>query len=125
MTERQQRRLRIRVWIAQGMDLCTFAAFFVLVGGSVHAERNPIIAAAYAFAGLAGVGLLKLGLVTAAMRHRPPAERIPGWRGAISRPITHRSYWPAYTILLSIAAASGIVAGINAVRILRGGCTRL
>jgi hypothetical protein len=114
--ESEARRLRLRVWVAQAMDLATFAAFFALVGGaSSHVERNPIVAASYALAGLAGVGLLKMGLVTVAMRQRPPAARLPGWRGALSRPITHAWYWPLYTVILSAAAASGIAgAGFNA-----------
>jgi hypothetical protein len=120
MTDQTARRLRLRVWIAQIADLATFAAFFILVGGaSIHVERNPIIAASHALAGLAGVGVLKMGLVTVAMRHRPPVERLAGWRGILSRPITHRWYWPLYTIILSTAAASGIVgAGFNVASLL-------
>ena len=116
MSDLTMRRLRLRVWIAQVSDLVTFAAFFVIIGGaSIHVERNPIIGAAYALAGLAGVSILKMGLVTVAMRHRPPVARLPGWKGALSRPITHGWYWSLYTIILSVAAASGIAgAGFNA-----------
>lgn len=115
-----RQHLHRRVWIAQIADVLTFAGFMILVGNaSVHVERNPVIAVTYAFAGLAGIGLLKMGLVSVALRHCPPAVRPDGWRGAVSRPITHAWYWPLYTVILSAAAASGVAgAGFNVASLL-------
>lgn len=48
---------------ANGADLATFALAIGLVGLPIELESNPAMVAAYAGAGLAGVALLKLGLV--------------------------------------------------------------
>ena len=106
-------RAESRLVIAQSLDWLTFSAFVVLVPVSVHAERNPLIAGAYALGGVAAVGLLKVGLALVAARRRP-SRPVAGW------------YMPLRTVLLSCAAASGIVgAGFNSASLIdalaRGG----
>ena len=36
-------RLTLRLFLAQGADVATFLCFYLLVGPSVDAERNPLI----------------------------------------------------------------------------------
>lgn len=94
------RRLARRLVFAQSIDALTFAAFMVLVGpGSVHVERNPLIAAIYALGGFALVGVVKVA--------------VAAWVGSRStRPLAHPRL---VTVLLSVATASGIAgAGFNA-----------
>jgi hypothetical protein len=98
-------RLTLRLFLAQGADLATFLGFYLLVGPSVHAERNPLILGLMALGGLAAVGLFKMG-VTLLVIYR--------YRRASAEPIRHRWFVPLRTIAISAATASGIVgAGFN------------
>ncbi len=96
-------RLTLRLFLAQGADVATFLCFYLLVGPSVHAERNPLILALMALGGLAAVGLFKLviTLIVIYRYHR-------------ASPFHHRWFLPLRTIAISAATASGIVgAGFN------------
>jgi hypothetical protein len=97
-----------RLIFAQGMDALTFVAFYVLVGPSIHAERNPVVLLLMALGGIQLVALVKVGLA-ALIAHR---MRLP------AKPSPHRLVRAAYPIasllLVSLAVASGIVgAGFN------------
>lgn len=96
-------RLTLRLVLAQGLDAATFLGFYLGIGAAVHAERNPLILAIMALAGLQGVAIVKVGLAL-----------LVSWRRAHRvRPIGRR-YAIAETIALSTATASGIVgAGFN------------
>jgi hypothetical protein len=98
-------RLTLRLLLGQTADAITFLWFYVFVGASVHAERNPLILALMALGGLAAVGVFKLG-VTLLVIYR--------YRRASANPIHHRWFVPLRTIAISAATASGIVgAGFN------------
>jgi len=97
-----------RLVFAQGMDALTFMAFYLLVGPSLHAERNPVVLLLMALGGIQLVALVKVGLA-AIIAHR---MRQP------TRPSAYRLVRVAYPIasllLVSLAVASGIVgAGFN------------
>ena len=62
-------RLTLRLFLAQGADVATFLAFYLLVGPQVHAERNPLILGLMALGGLAAVGLFKM-LITLIVIYR-------------------------------------------------------
>ncbi|MEO8571059.1 MAG: hypothetical protein ABI553_05100 [Chloroflexota bacterium] len=96
-------RLTLRLLLSQAADVGTFVWFYVFVGSTVHAERNPIILGLMALGGLAAVGIFKLG-VTLFVIYR--------YRRA---PQTQRPWFiTARTIAISAATASGIVgAGFN------------
>ena len=55
-------RLTLRLFLAQGADVVTFLCFYLLVGPSVHAERNPLILGLMALGGLAAVGVFKMAV---------------------------------------------------------------
>ncbi len=102
-----------RLVFAQGMDALTFVAFYVLVGPSIHAERNPVVLLLMALGGIQLVALVKVGLAALiARRMRRP-----------TRPSSHRfvrvAYPVASLVLVSLAVASGIVgAGFNTAALL-------
>lgn len=110
------RCLARRLVFAQSIDALTFAAFMVLVGpGSLHTERNPLVAGIYALGGFAAVGLVKLAaaLVVGRRSQRPmKASRIGLVRRWHER---HPAFHPRLAIvMLSVATASGIAgAGMN------------
>ena len=97
-------RLTLRLFLAQGADVVTFLCFYLLVGPSVHAERNPVILALMALGGLAAVGVFKMAITLIVIyRYR---------RATVT--IHHRWFLPMRTIAISAATASGIVgAGFN------------
>lgn len=91
------KRLARRLVFAQATDVITFCAFFILVPVSVHAERNPLIAAVFALGGFALVGLVKMGFVS-----------VVAYRAAHFEPSRK------LVISVSVATASGIAgAGFN------------
>lgn len=92
---RQARRLTV-VLICDGLS---FAAFVLLVGQGVHMERNPLIAATFAFAGVMGVVALKLA---AALLFEWRAARTP------PRPVS-RGYAAGFALLSSLAIAATLV----------------
>jgi hypothetical protein len=97
-----------RLIFAQAMDALTFVAFYVVVGPSLHAERNPLILGLMALGGIQLVALVKVGLAAlVARRMRLPARP--------SRFRLVRVAYPALSLLLvSLAVASGVVgAGFN------------
>ena len=97
-------RLTLRLFLAQGADVATFLAFYLLVGPSVHAEQNPIILGLMALGGLAAVGLFKMAITLIVIyRYRRTTATI------------HRGWFvPVRTVAISAATASGIVgAGFN------------
>ena len=97
-------RLTLRLFLAQGADVATFLCFYLLVGPSVHAEKNPLILALMALGGLAAVGVFKM-LITLIVIYR--------YRRATTT-IRHRWFVPVRTVAISAATASGIVgAGFN------------
>jgi hypothetical protein len=97
-------RLTLRLFLAQSADVATFLGFYLLVGPSVHAERNPLILGLMALGGLAAVGLFKM-LITLIVIYR--------YRRTTAT-IRHRWFVPMRTIAISAATASGIVgAGFN------------
>ena len=51
-----------RLLLAQSLDAATFAAFYVLIGAGVHAERNPLLIGLMAFGGIQAVVLLKVAI---------------------------------------------------------------
>ena len=88
----------------QGADVATFLCFYLLVGPSVHAERNPLILGLMALGGLAAVGVFKMA-VTLIVIYRYGQRR---------RSIRTSWFVPVRTIAISAATASGIVgAGFN------------
>ncbi len=98
-------RLTFRLFLGQAADAITFVWFYVFVGASVHAERNPLILGLMALGGLATVGLFKMA-VTLIVIYR--------YHRAAAKPIRHRWFVPLRTIAISAATASGIVgAGFN------------
>jgi hypothetical protein len=98
-------RLTLRLFLAQGADVATFLGFYLLVGPSVHAERNPVILGLMALGGLAAVGVFKMGITLVVIyRYRRPSANV----------VRHRWFVPLRTIAISAATASGIVgAGFN------------
>jgi hypothetical protein len=96
-------RLTFRLLLSQAADVGTFVWFYLFVGSTMHAERNPIILALMALGGLAAVGLFKLGITLVVIyRYQRTAK------------VRHRWYLPVRTIAISAATASGIVgAGFN------------
>jgi hypothetical protein len=102
-----------RLLFAQGMDALTFAAFYLVVGPTIDAERNPVVLVLMALGGIQLVALVKIGLAALiARRIQRPA-----------RPSRYRAVRAAYPIaslvLVSLAVASGIVgAGFNTAAIL-------
>ena len=101
-------RLTLRLFLAQAADVVTFLAFYLFVGSSVHAERNPLILGLMALGGLAAVGVFKMAITLIVIyRYRRPVT------------IEHRWYLALRTIAISAATASGIVgAGFNLVAII-------
>ncbi len=98
-------RLTLRLLLGQAADAITFGWFYVFVGASVQAERNPIIIGLMALGGLAAVGVFKMG-ITLVVIYR--------YGRASVHPIRHRWFVPLRTIAISAATASGIVgAGFN------------
>ncbi len=97
-------RLTLRLFLAQGADVATFLCFYLLVGPSVHAERNPLILGLMALGGLAAVGIFKMAITLVVIyRYRRAPETI-----------RHPWFLPMRTIAISAATASGIVgAGFN------------
>lgn len=96
-------RLTLRLFLAQGADVATFLGFYLLVGPSVHAERNPLILALMALGGLAAVGVFKMVVTLIVI-----------YRYRRTTPVTHGWFVPVRTIAISAATASGIVgAGFN------------
>lgn len=97
-------RLTLRLFLAQGADVATFLCFYLLVGPSVHAERNPLILGLMALGGLAAVGIFKMAITLVVIyRYRHATQTI-----------RHRWFVPMRTIAISAATASGIVgAGFN------------
>jgi hypothetical protein len=97
-----------RLVFAQGVDALTFAAFYVLVGPSLHAERNPIVLLLMALGGIQLVALVKVGLAAlVARRMRRPTVPSP-------HRIVRLAYPVVSLVLVSLAVASGIVgAGFN------------
>ena len=96
-------RLTLRLLLGQGADVVTFLFFYLFVGSSAQAERNPIIVALMALGGLAAVGMFKMGITLIVIyRYQRPGKIQHGW------------YVPLRTIAISAATASGIVgAGFN------------
>jgi hypothetical protein len=97
-------RLTLRLFLAQGADVATFLGFYLLVGPSIQAERNPIILALMALGGLAAVGIFKMAITLVVIyRYRRANDTIH-----------HAWFVPMRTIAISAATASGIVgAGFN------------
>jgi hypothetical protein len=96
-------RLTLRLLLSQAADLVTFAWFYLFVGSTVHAERNPIILGLMALGGIAAVGVFKLGITLIVIYRYGRSERFH-----------HSWYLPLRTIAISAATASGIVgAGFN------------
>ena len=96
-------RLTLRLFLAQGADVATFLCFYLLVGPSVHAERNPLILGLMALGGLAAVGVFKMAVTLVVI-----------YRYGRGTPVRHAWFLPVRTIAISAATASGIVgAGFN------------
>jgi len=96
-------RLSLRLFLAQGADVATFLCFYLLVGPSVHAERNPLILGLMALGGLAAVGIFKMAVTLIVI-----------YRYGHAGPVKHTWFVPVRTIAISAATASGIVgAGFN------------
>src|SRR6476620_12215412 len=96
-------RLTLRLFLAQGADVVTFLCFYLLVGPSVHAERNPLILGLMALGGLAAVGIFKMAVTLIVI-----------YRYGRTTHVMHRWFVPVRTIAISAATASGIVgAGFN------------
>ena len=96
-------RLTLRLFLAQGADVVTFLCFYLLVGPSVHAERNPLILGLMALGGLAAVGVFKMAVTLIVI-----------YRYGHAAPVKHTWFVPVRTIAISAATASGIVgAGFN------------
>jgi hypothetical protein len=96
-------RLTLRLFLAQGADVATFLCFYLLVGPSVHAERNPLILGLMALGGLAAVGVFKMAVTLIVI-----------YRYGHAAPVKHQWFVPLRTIAISAATASGIVgAGFN------------
>ena len=93
------RRQARRLTVALLADAATFSAFVLLVHGSVHAERNPLIAAVYASGGVMGVVALKLA-----------AAWLLEARARASRAEVGRWYAGGFALLSSLAIA-GTVTG--------------
>jgi hypothetical protein len=86
------------------MDAATFLAFYLFIGAGTYAEQNPIVLAIMGIGGAWLFAAMKIGVaVVAALRFDQT-----------------RRYRTALTVLISVAAASGIVgAGFNLAAILR------
>ncbi len=102
-----------RLVFAQAMDALTFVAFYVIVGPTVHAERNPVVLVLMALGGIQLVALVKIALA-ALVAHRMRRPATP------SRFRLVRTVYPvASLVLVSLAVASGIVgAGFNTAALL-------
>lgn len=112
MTDERRHLLVRRLVVAEMLDGLTFAAFAILIGfhGQLQ-EMNPLVATIYVLAGVQGLVLVKLG-----------AAGLMEWRARrpLSAPVTHRAYWPVWTVLLATATASGIVGtGFNLASLIR------
>jgi hypothetical protein len=98
-------RVSLRLLLGQGADVLTFLAFYLLVGPSIHEERNPMILLLMALGGVQLVGLVKMAITLFVIRRRVRTIKVVFER---------RWYRPAQTIAMSAATASGIVgAGFN------------
>jgi hypothetical protein len=95
MINRFVRRQARRLTVVLLCDALSFAAFMLLVGQGVHMERNPLIAATFASAGVMGVVALKLA---AALLFELRAARTP------PRPVS-RGYAAGFALLSSLAIA--------------------
>lgn len=106
------RTVVFRMIFAQVLDALTFAFFFLFVynGGPIN-EKNPIIATLLALGGVQLVVFVKAGIsFYIGWRSEHPPKVYRWW----SKPITSKKYIWVETVMLSIAAASGIVgAGFN------------
>jgi hypothetical protein len=97
-----------RLVFAQALDALTFVAFYVLVGPTIHAERNPLVLVLMSLGGIQLVALAKIGLASlVARRMRRPSR--PSRFGPV------RAAYPVISlVMVSLAVASGIVgAGFN------------
>lgn len=104
-------RLTLRLLLAQSADVLTFLAFYLIVGPSIHEERNPLILALMALGGIHLVGIVKLGITLIVIRryNRPVV-------------ITRSWYLPLRTAAISAATASGIVgAAFNLASLINAG----
>lgn len=97
-----------RLLFAQGMDALTFAAFYLIVGPTIHAERNPVVLMLMALGGIQLVALAKIGLAALIARRIQRPTHPSRYRAV-------RAVYPiASLVLISLAVASGIVgAGFN------------
>lgn len=96
-------KIELRLLLAQGADVLTFLAFYLLIGPSIHEERNPLILILMAMGGLAMVGIVKMAItfIVIYRRHRPFL-------------VKHKWYVPLQVVAMSAATASGIAgAGFN------------
>lgn len=101
-------RLELRLLLAQGLDVATFLAFYLVVGPSIHRERNPLILLLMAMGGLAAVAAFKLGVTLLVV-----------WRSRRVIVARRRWYGPLRIIAMAAATASGIAgAGFNAAAII-------
>jgi len=97
-----------RLAFAQSMDAATFLVFMVFIGAGTYVERNPVIIAMMAVGGIWLVAALKIGTAILVACRFDRTQSVTRW------------FRPTATILVSIAAASGIVgAGFNIAAILR------
>lgn len=96
-------RLAVRLLLAQAADVLTFLTFYLLVGTSVHQERNPLILLLMAMGGLAAVAVFKMAVTLLVVR-----------RSRRRQVFRRRWFLPLRTILTSAATASGLAgAGFN------------
>ena len=101
--------LLFRLVLAQFLDAITFLAFYILIGPTIHAERNPIVLVLIALGGIWLLGVVKIG-ITLIVAYRARNNKY--------KPSKHRVVRYLYprmaVILISIATASGIAgAGFN------------
>ena len=110
--------LLFRLIFAQSLDAATFAFFYIYIGASVHAERNPLILLLMAVGGIWAVAGAKIALA-GWVAYRSKKEQKPS-RFAFVRAMNR--YLPANKLLvigISVATAAGIVgAGFNTASIL-------
>jgi hypothetical protein len=96
-------RLTLRLLLAQGLDVITVLAFYLLIGAGTHEERNPLILALMALGGLHAVALFKMGVAL-----------IVSWRYHHPTRVLSPTFIRVRTIAISVATASGIAgAGFN------------
>jgi len=111
-------RVSFRIVAAQTADAATYLVFMLFfAAGSIHHERNPIIVGLMAVGGIWIIAAAKIGdAAWCAWRfdHPPKPSRFARIR-ALNRAIRIDRWWaPVTTVMLSVAAASGIVgAGFN------------